>query len=92
MPEYKPIWIAEFSNADEIREKLGSKYGIDVEEMKRFAITNLQLRGYNEFNKKHGLRTVIFIDVSKNKRIVAWIQLEDRHTHKWKIRTARYAK
>ena len=32
MGNYRTIWISGFSNIDEIRQKLGSKYGIDVEE------------------------------------------------------------
>jgi len=34
MASYKPIWITAFTNAEEIREKLGSKYGIDIDEIK----------------------------------------------------------
>ena len=90
MPAFKPIWITAFTNAEEIREKLGSKYGIDVDEIKRYALTNSQLRGRDVIDEVHGLRTVIIIVLPRGKTIMAWIELENSEIHTWKIRTARY--
>ena len=67
MPGYRPIWIAEFLNMERLREKLGSKYGIDVDEFERLARFNSNLRGYDEFHPEHGLRTVIQIEISRGK-------------------------
>jgi len=87
---YRSIWISGFSNIDEIRQKLGSKYGIDIEEIKRFAIANPELRGRDDFNAKHGLRTVVKIETSSGKTLLVVMQLVDPQNNIWKIRTARY--
>ena len=92
MALYRALWISGFSNIDEIRQKLGSKYGIDVEEIKRFAIANSELRGRGDFNAKHGLRTVVKVVTSSGKTLLVVIQLVDSQNHIWKIRTARYLK
>ena len=92
MPEYRPIWIAEFLNKELLREKLGSKYGIDIDELERLAKFNSNLRGYDEFHSEHGSRTVIQIEISRGKFIRAVIQLVDIENDSWIIRTARYLK
>ena len=89
MALYRSIWITGFSNIDEIRQKLGSKYGIDVEEIKRFAIANSELRGRDDFNAKHGLRTVVKVVTSSGKTLLVVMQLVDPQNYIWKIRTAR---
>jgi len=89
---YRSLWISGFSNIDEIRQKLGSKYGLDVEEIKRFAIANPELRGRDDFNAKHGLRTVVKVVTSSGKTLLIVINLVDSQNHIWKIRTARYLK
>ena len=92
MALYRSLWISGFSNIDEIRQKLGSKYGLDVEEIKRFAIANPELRGRDDFNAKHGLRTVVKVVTSSGKTLLIVINLVDSQNHIWKIRTARYLK
>jgi len=89
---YRSLWISGFSNIDEIRQKLGSKYGLDVEEIKRFAIANPELRGRDDFNAKHGLRTVVKVVTSSGKTLLIVMNLVDSQNHIWKIRTAHYLK
>ena len=92
MALYRSLWISGFSNIDEVRQKLGSKYGLDVEEIKRFAIANPELRGRDDFNAKHGLRTVVKVVTSSGKTLLIVMNLVDSQNHIWKIRTARYLK
>ena len=84
------IWISGFSNIDEIRQKLGSKYGIDVDEIKRITIANPNLLGRDDFSAKHGLRTVVEIVTPSGKTLLIVMRLVDSQNYIWKIRTARY--
>jgi hypothetical protein len=75
MAQHRSIRISCFSNVDEIRQKLGSKYGIDVEEIKRYAIANSDQRGRDHVSPKHGLRTVVQIVTLSGKTLLIVIQL-----------------
>ncbi len=90
MPEYRSVWIVSFLNKEKARSKLGSKYGIDIDEFCLQTELNSQLGGYVEAHKKHGLRTVIQIVMPNQKVIRAVIQEIDRENNYWIIRTARY--
>ena len=92
MPEYRPVWIANFLNIDSVRQKLGSKYGIDVDLLEEYSKFNSHLRGYDEWHSRHGLRTVIQIPMPNGKYIRAVIELVDNENDSWIIRTARYLK
>ena len=90
MPQWKLIWITEFKNLDEVRRKLGSKYGIDVDELKANSVCNKNLRGYEDFSYKHGLRTVIHVQIHSGKTIRAVIRIVDKQNDIWIIKTASY--
>ena len=90
MPQWKLIWITEFKNLDEVRRKLGSKYGIDVDELKANSVCNKNLRGYGDFSYKRGLRTVIHFQINSGKTIRAVIRIVDKQNDIWIIKTASY--
>jgi hypothetical protein len=90
MPQWRLVWIAEYTNIEAVREKLGSKYGIDVDELKSHTVCNTRLLGYEDFSYKHGLRTVIHVKVDHDKTIKAFIQSVDKENNLWLIKTAIY--
>ena len=90
MPQWKAVWIAGYANQDDIRIKLGSKYGIDIDELKANSICNKNLRGYEDISYKHGLRTVIHVKMQNGKTIRAIIRIVDIQNNLWIIKTASY--
>jgi len=92
MAPYISIWITEIVNKESIREKLGSKYGIEYAELEGHLICNRNLRGFDEDHPKHGLRTVVRVRMTEGKVIRVVIELIDEINFSWKIRTALYIK
>ena len=92
MAHYRSIWITEIVNRESIREKLGSKYGIDYGVVETHLICNRNLRGFDEFHEIHGLRTVIRLLLPGGKFIRIVIELVDEENNLWIIRTTRYSK
>ena len=90
MASWKKIWIADYSNIDSIREKIGSKHGIDIDDFVLQTKVNKNLFGEEGFSIDHGLRTVIEVKLSNGKRIRAYIDLIDADFDIWSIRTVRY--
>jgi len=75
-----------------MREKLGSKYGINFGELEGHLICNRNLRGFDEDHEIHGLRTVIRLRLQGDKVIRIVISQVDEENSSWIIRTARYSK
>ena len=92
MAPYRSIWITEILNKESIREKLGSKYGIDFGDLEGYLICNRDLRGIDEDHEIHGLRTVIRLRLPGDKVIRIVITLVNEENNTWIIRTARYSK
>jgi hypothetical protein len=87
---WKRIWIADYSNIEFMREKLGSKHGIDIDDFVLHTKVNKNLMGEEQYSREHGLRTVIRIRVSNGRRVQAFITLQDESFNIWSIRSARY--
>ena len=87
---YKSIWITEIANSESIRSKLGSKHGINIDELESHLICNKRLRGFEVHQNGRGLRTVVKVSISQMKVIRVVIQVVDVEKNVWKIKTARY--
>lgn len=88
--DWKKIWIADYSNVESVRQKLGSKHGIDVDDFILHTKVNRNLMGEEQYSEVHGLRTVIRVRVSSGRRVQAFITLQDETFNIWSIRSARY--
>jgi ribosomal protein S12 len=73
-----------------MREKLGSKHGIDIDDFVLHTKVNKNLIGEERYSAEHGLRTVIRVRASNGRTVQAFITLQDQTFDIWSIRSARY--
>lgn len=90
MPKWRPIWVADYKNLDDHRSKAGSKHGIDIDDFAMHSKVNKQLRGYDEDDLKHGIRTVIEVQLSNQRRVRAYLDLVDPALDLYSIRSVRF--
>ena len=90
MGTWRRVWIADFYDIESLREKLGSKHGIDVDDFILHSKVNKYLLGEDQYSGVHGLRTVIKIKLSNGRTVAAYIDLANEEYDIWSIRSARY--
>ena len=90
MGTWRRVWIADFYDIESLREKLGSKHGIDVDDFIAQTKVKKNLLGGEEYSEVHGLRTVIEVKLNNGKTVRAYLDLSDEYFDIWSIRTGRY--
>lgn len=90
MERWKPIWIATLSISDAIAQKIRLKHNIDTDQLMRFLVCNKAVRGRFLNDKEHGTRILIYVQVTHDRYIRAYIDEIDFDYSAYSLRTAQF--
>ena len=90
MERWKPIWIATLYISDAIAQKIRLKHNIDTDQLMRFLVCNKSVRGRFINNKEHGTRILIYMQLSNDRYIRAYVDVVDSDYSAYSLRTAQF--
>ncbi|MDO8645089.1 MAG: hypothetical protein Q7R42_00670 [Candidatus Planktophila sp.] len=88
MERWKPIWIATLYISDAIAQKIQLKHNVDVDTLVSYLICNHAVRGKLIESADHGERILIYVRLSHDRYIRAYIDVVDPDYSAYSLRTA----
>ena len=88
MERWKPIWIATLYISDAIAQKIQLKHNVDTDQLMRFLVCNKSVKGRFINDNAHGTRMLIYVRLTHDRYLRAFIDEVDADYSAYSLRTA----